>query len=95
MSPVDQKPAVDWDAEAAQQKLIADEVEVSADKAPQPAPATYPTVKLRSKDVDKYPVTVSVVGSKPLVFESEGSTVEVPAPVAEQLAYSPVVEVAE
>lgn len=68
--------------------------------SPKEAPAAAaveeaPKVKLRSKNVEQYPLTVSVVGSDDLVFESESTTVEVAPQVAEQIAYSPVVEVAE
>lgn len=55
-----------------------------------------PQVTIRPKaDVElDYPIAVSVVGSDDLVFNSDSDTVEVPAPVAEQITYSPAVEVA-
>lgn len=69
-----------------------------ATDSPKEAPAAVeeaPKVKLRSKNVEQYPLTVSVVGSEDLVFENERATVEVSPQVAEQIEYSPVVEVAE
>jgi len=82
------------EAEAAQQAEIAAAVESDAAPVAEAAPSVKP-VKLRSKNVDSYPLTVTVVGSKPLVFENDRATVEVVSEVAEQLTYSPVVEVAE
>lgn len=59
------------------------------------APEEVAKVTLRSKNVDTYPVSVSVVGSEDeLVFTDPDSTVEVDPSVAEQVVYSPVVEVA-
>lgn len=55
-----------------------------------------PQVTIRPKaDVElDYPIAVSVVGSDDLIFTSASDSVEVPAPVAEQITYSPAVEVA-
>ena len=56
-----------------------------------------PLVTLRPKadaELD-YPIAVSVVGAEDdLIFTGPSDTVEVPAPVAEQVTYSPAVEVA-
>lgn len=65
-------------------------------EAAEPVVEEAPKVKLRSKNVEEYPVSVSVVGAEEeLVFESESTTIEVAPEVAEQIAYSPVVEVVE
>jgi hypothetical protein len=57
-----------------------------------------PLVTLRPKaDVElDYPIAVSVVGAEDgyLIFDGPEDTVDVPAPVAEQITYSPAVEVA-
>lgn len=67
--------------------------------SPKEAPAAEqqeaPKVTLRSKNVDEYPLTVSIVGSDDLVFDNESVTVEVAPEVAAQIEFSPVVEVAE
>lgn len=90
------------EAEAAKQAEIAAAVEpqapvVDETSAPEAPIVEEPDpVKLRSKNVDEYPLSVSVVGVEDeLVFESASSTVEVSPEVAEQITYSPVVEVAE
>lgn len=83
------------EAEVAKQEEIAEEI--AAADAPKTPPATDEPqlVKLRSKDVENYPLTVSVVGSPDLVFENESAIVEVTPQVAEQIKYAPSVEVAE
>lgn len=56
-----------------------------------------PLVTLQPKpDAElEFPIAVSVVGAEEdLVFTGPEDTVEVPAPVAEQITYSPAVEVA-
>lgn len=56
-----------------------------------------PLIKLQPKqDVElDYPIAVSVVGAEDdLIFTGPSDTIEVPAPVAEQITYSPAVEVA-
>lgn len=70
--------------------------------SPKEAPAAEavveeaPKVTLRPKNVDEYPLSVSVVGVEDeLIFENESSTVEVSPEVAAQIEFSPVVEVAE
>jgi len=94
------------DAEVAKQAEIAAAVEQAAAGETSNAPVvdetsdapiadTRPQVTLRSVNVEQYPLTVTLVGSEPLVFESESAIVEVTPEVAEQIAYSPVVEVAE
>jgi hypothetical protein len=84
------------EAEAAQQAEIAAAVEPVAPVADKPSPVAPEAdkVKLRSKNVDVYPLSVSVVGVEDeLVFENESATVEVSPEVAEQVTYLPNVEV--
>lgn len=90
------------DLEAARQAEIAAEVDAAeTDEVVEPTPLEteadpeQPVVTLRSKNVEQYPVTVTIPNAPPLVFENEDSTVEVTPEVAEQIVYSPVVEVAE
>ncbi len=87
---VDQQEQIALEIEAAETQAVSD-----ADEAPvvEPAPEQA-LVTLRSKNVEHYPLSVSVVGAE-LVFEDAAATVDVSPEVAEQIAYSPVVEVVE
>jgi hypothetical protein len=97
-----QPTLTDWDEEKAKQDEIAAPVK-STLRTPSEEETTVdevivevPQVTIRPKaDVElDYPIAVSVVGSDDLVFNSDNDTVEVPAPVAEQITYSSAVEVA-
>lgn len=85
------------DVEVAKQAEIAAEVDASVDEEPvdPTPPETISTsiVTLRSKNVEQYPLYVSVVGSPELVFESEEDTLDVSTTVAEQVTYLQNVEV--
>lgn len=74
------------------QSDLSSKVEVTAQEKTVAAPGT---VKLRSKNVDTYPLVVSVVGSDDIVFDSADTTKAVAPKVAEQVKYLPNVEVAE
>lgn len=81
----------------ATQAAIAEEVQAAtASKTVEEEPE--PTVTLRPKaDVElDFPIAVSVVGAEDdLVFSGPSDTVAVKPEVAEQITYSPAVEVAE
>lgn len=95
------------ETEVAQQTESASEVETDAvpaaavptDPDADEAPVTQeaPKVTLRSVEdaVDEYPLTVSVVGSEDIIFDSASTTVEVSPEVAEQVTYMRNVEVAK
>lgn len=96
------------EAEVAQQSKIAEEVteteQVPAAAVPdnpdadeQPVTQEVAKVTIRSveAEVSEYPLTLSVVGSKDIVFDSASTTVEVSPEVAEQITYLTNVEVAE
>lgn len=100
---VDPQTAAEWADEAAKQDEIAAQVE-SASSTPDPTPEPeqvieLPKVTLRPKaDADlEFPIAVSVVGGpeEGLIFTGPEDTVEVERSVAEQITYSPAVEVAE
>lgn len=103
MSPAPQTSLLSEDehtAEVTQQTAIEAEIAaVDAKSKPQEdapvaeATAVQSLVTLRSKDVEQYPLTVSVVGGFNLVFDSESDTLEVPSEVAEQVTYLQNVEV--
>jgi hypothetical protein len=86
------------DVEVAKQAEIAAEVDAAVDEKPvdpTPPETDQPlTVTLRSKNVEQYPLFVSVVGAPELVFESENDAVDVSPAVAEQVTYLQNVEVA-
>ncbi len=67
-------------------KTVPNEVETAA------APDSS-LVTLRSKNVEQYPLSLSVVGALDLIFEDASATVEVPSDVAEQITYLQNVEV--
>ena len=99
-TPTAQRSDAEHDAEVATQAEIAAAVE--PDNAPaasetSDAPIADPVaqVTIRSVNVEEYPLTVTVPNAEPLVFENERATVDVDPEVAEQIAYSPVVEVVE
>jgi hypothetical protein len=96
-TPTATRPDAEHDAEVAKQAEIEAAVapEAPVPVSPSEVVEEQELITLRSVSVDEYPLTVTVVGSEPLEFANEGVTVEVPPEVAEQLAYSPVVEVAE
>jgi hypothetical protein len=65
-----------------------------AEPTPEIEAETAPTAKIKSVNVDAYPIHVSVVGGE-YTFADSGTTFEVPLAVAEQFTYIPVVEVVE
>lgn len=90
--------------EVAKQAEIAAEVDAAAASEtsivePDPNPAPTPeeqlvTIRVKEDVEVDYPVAVSVVGSEDLVFTGPSDTTQVTPEVAEQVTYSPVVEVA-
>lgn len=90
------------EVEVAKQEEIAAEVEATEAPAVEPdpepeAPAEQALVTLQPKpdaELD-FPIAVSAVGAEDdLIFTGPSDTVEVEAHVAEQITYSPAVEVA-
>jgi hypothetical protein len=83
-------PSAEHAAEVSQQESIQQELVLA------PAPvAEGDSVKLRSVNVDTYPLYVSVVGVEDeLAFDSASATVSVSPEVAEQVKCLPTVEVA-
>jgi hypothetical protein len=96
-TPTATRADAEHDAEVAKQAEIEAAVEPEAPVPGSPSEVVeeQELITLRSVNVNEYPLTVSVVGSEPLEFASESATVQVTPEVAEQIAYSPVVEVAE
>lgn len=95
------------EAEVAKQAEIAAEVDAAAaasektvEETPQEEVPAAPEVQLVTiqpkADVEfEFPIAVSVVGSDDLIFTGPSDTVQVKPEVAEQITYSPAVEVAE
>jgi hypothetical protein len=90
-------PVTDTPSDAQHEAEVARQEDIAAEIVPNEVEAAVEAdsslVTLRSKDVEQYPLTLSVVGALDLVFEDESATVEVPSDVAEQVTYLQNVEV--
>lgn len=90
-------PVIDTSSDAQHEAEVAHQEDIAAEIVPDEVEAAAEPdsslVTLRSKNVEQYPLTLSVVGALDLVFEDENATVEVPSDVAEQVTYLQNVEV--
>lgn len=78
-----------------QEEIAADLAAAEAEVTVETPDSLEATVKLRSKNVETYPLYVSVPDYPEIVFESASATVTVPAPIAEHVTYLDNVEVTE
>lgn len=92
---VEEQAKIAADVDAPQETVV--EPQSTITDASEDAVDPRPLVTIQPKEdvaID-YPLSVSVVGSDDLVFSGPSDTVEVSPQVAEQITYSPSVEVAE
>lgn len=90
-------PTDEHTAEVEKQTEIAAQVvetDATSETSPEVAAEEAATAKIKSVNVDEYPIHVAVVGGE-YTFTDSGTTFDVPLPVAEQFTYIPQVEVVE
>lgn len=99
MSPAPTTPTDSHEEEVAKQLEIAENIEADGpivDEAPAEPEQQLVTLQPKADAKLDFPISVSVVGVEDdLVFVGPSDTVEVEPQVAEQITYSPSVEVAE